>query len=162
MSAIILFTLLGLLLGILLVLAEKRFAVEVDATALRIAELLPGGQCGQCGQAGCGQAAEAMARGELGPDCCPPGGAGVAQEIAAILGVSASGNSAAPQLAVIDDSRCNGCTRCLRACPFDAIVGASRCAHGVLAALCTGCRICVATCPNSCLTLAPRHGPNAA
>lgn len=156
MIAVIFFGGLGALLGVLLVLAEKKFAVEVDATALRIAELLPGGQCGQCGQAGCGQAAEAMARGELGPDCCPPGGAGVAAEIASILGVSCGSGSGPAQLAVIDDQRCNGCTRCLRACPFDAIVGASRCAHGVLAALCTGCRICVATCPNDCLTMTPR------
>jgi electron transport complex protein RnfB len=59
---------------------------------------------------------------------------------------------AAP-VAVIDETTCIGCTLCIEACPVDAIVGAARLMHTVIAAECTGCRLCVPPCPVDCITM---------
>lgn len=156
MIAMLTFFLLGGTLGTLLVMAEKRFAIEDDGSAA-IAEMLPGGQCGQCGYAGCAQAAAAMVKGEAAPDCCPPGGDALARQIAEKLGVTLAASGPRELLfAAVDESSCTGCTRCLRACPFDAIVGANKCAHTVLQALCTGCQLCANTCPQQAISLSPR------
>lgn len=57
------------------------------------------------------------------------------------------------RLAQIDESRCIGCTLCIAACPVDAIIGAPKRMHTVLAAWCTGCELCVAPCPVDCIDL---------
>jgi electron transport complex protein RnfB len=59
---------------------------------------------------------------------------------------------AAP-VAVIDEETCIGCTLCIEACPVDAIVGAARLMHTVIAAECTGCRLCVPPCPVDCIAM---------
>ena len=58
-------------------------------------------------------------------------------------------------MAVIDEAACIGCTKCIAACPVDAIVGASKLMHTVLAAWCTGCELCVPPCPVDCIALVP-------
>jgi len=58
-------------------------------------------------------------------------------------------------LAVIDEPNCIGCTKCIQACPVDAIVGATRAMHTVISDLCTGCNLCVAPCPTQCIDLRP-------
>ena len=58
-------------------------------------------------------------------------------------------------MAIIDESRCIGCTLCIEACPVDAIVGASKQMHTVLAHACTGCELCIAPCPVDCIDLQP-------
>ena len=58
-------------------------------------------------------------------------------------------------IAVIDETRCIGCTKCIQACPFDAILGAPKCLHTVLQDECTGCNLCVNPCPVDCITLVP-------
>ncbi len=58
-------------------------------------------------------------------------------------------------LAVIDEANCIGCTKCIQACPVDAIVGATRAMHTVMSDLCTGCNLCVAPCPTQCIDLRP-------
>lgn len=146
---------LGGLFGLLLGWSSEKFKVESDPKVDEIDAILPGGQCGQCGVPGCRQAAEGMVSGELDPNCCPPGGAALATEIARILGVVLieDEDAALPVIAYIDESKCNGCTRCYKACPFDAIVGANRQIHTVLANICTGCRLCEKSCTQNCLTM---------
>ena len=66
-----------------------------------------------------------------------------------------NGLEAAPMVAIIDEERCIGCTKCLPPCPVDAIVGAPRRMHTVIAELCTGCELCIAPCPVDCIVMIP-------
>ena len=127
----------------------------------RLDRLLPQTQCGQCGFAGCRPYADAMARGQAGPDRCPPGGDAGAQALAIVLGVAplpydrGRGTCKPPQVAVVVEADCIGCTKCVQACPVDAIVGASKLMHAVIEPLCTGCELCVPACPVDCIELVP-------
>ena len=127
--------------------------------AARIDALLPQTQCTQCGYAGCRPYAEAIAAGEADIDRCPPGGDEGVARLAALLGRApkpldpAYGTYRAPQVAVIDEPACIGCTKCIQACPVDAIVGASKLMHTVIASWCTGCELCLPPCPVDCIDL---------
>ena len=152
--AIMVFIALGAILGAGLGYASQVLKVAGNPLVDEIEQLMPGGQCGQCGEAGCRQAAEAMVRGELAPSSCPPGGGGLAIAIADILGVSLEASDEDIQwVAHIDEAKCSGCTRCYKACPFDAIVGSSKQMHTVLQDVCTGCRLCEAACSQNCLSM---------
>lgn len=123
--------------------------------------VLPQTQCGRCGYAGCRPYAEAVARGEADINRCAPGGMEGVRALARLTGRPARsldpacGAESPPQVAVIDEDACIGCTKCIQACPVDAIVGASRLMHTVVADLCTGCALCVAPCPVDCITMVP-------
>lgn len=67
--------------------------------------------------------------------------------------VQPPGLTLAPARAVIDEARCIGCTLCIRACPVDAIVGAAKLMHTVIAAACTGCELCLPPCPVDCIEM---------
>ena len=127
----------------------------------RIDALLPQTQCTQCGYAGCRPYAEAIAAGTADIDQCPPGGDEGVARLARFLGRDAKplnpahGVYRAPQVAVIDEAACIGCTKCIQACPVDAIVGASKLMHTVIAAWCTGCELCLPPCPVDCIALEP-------
>ena len=125
----------------------------------RLDALLPQTQCRQCGYAACRPYAEAMAAGDAGPNQCPPGGNDGARALSALLGAPYApvdprfGASKPPAVAVIDEARCIGCTLCIKACPVDAIVGASKFMHTVIAATCTGCELCLPPCPVDCIVM---------
>ena len=63
-----------------------------------------------------------------------------------------------PGVALIDESRCIGCTLCIDACPVDAIVGAAQLMHTVVEPWCIGCKLCVPPCPVDCIAMVPRAG----
>ena len=129
--------------------------------AQRIDALLPQTQCTKCGYEGCRPYAEAVAAGVAEIDRCPPGGDEGVALLAALLGRPARpldpavGPHRPPQVAVIDEPACIGCTKCIQACPVDAIVGASRLMHTVIAEWCTGCELCLPPCPVDCIVLRP-------
>ncbi|SMG46324.1 electron transport complex subunit RsxB [Paraburkholderia susongensis] len=137
---------------------------DVKTLADRIEDLLPQTQCTKCGYPACRPYAEAIASGEAGYNQCPPGGAEGIARIAALLGKpvialsSANGVERARPLAVIDEQLCIGCTLCMQACPVDAIVGAPKQMHTVIAGLCTGCDLCVPPCPVDCIAMLPVTG----
>jgi Na+-translocating ferredoxin:NAD+ oxidoreductase subunit B len=130
----------------------------------RIEDLLPQTQCTKCGYAGCRPYAEAVASGAAGYNQCPPGGADGIARLAALLGKPviplnpANGVERPRPVAVIDESLCIGCTLCMQACPVDAIVGAPKVMHTVVAERCTGCDLCVAPCPVDCIAMVPVTG----
>lgn len=123
--------------------------------------LLPQTQCRQCGYAACLPYAEAMASGTAGANQCPPGGNDGARALAALLGLPYApvdarfGRHKPPAAALIDESRCIGCTLCIKACPVDAIVGAAKLMHTVINAACTGCELCLPPCPVDCIVMTP-------
>ncbi|EOW6511163.1 electron transport complex subunit RsxB [Cronobacter malonaticus] len=160
--AVIALTLLALLFGMLLGYASRRFAAEEDPVVDQVDELLPQSQCGQCGYPGCRPYAEAVANNGEQINRCVPGGEPVMQKIATLLNVEPQpldGDAATAEpvrmLAVIDEPNCIGCTKCIQACPVDAIVGATRVMHTVMSDLCTGCNLCVDPCPTQCIELRP-------
>ncbi len=127
--------------------------------AERVDALLPQTQCTRCGYPGCRPYADALAAGAAGPDQCPPGGDATAAALAVLLGQPilpvnpVHGTEAPARVAVIDESVCIGCAKCLPACPVDAIVGARRQLHTVIAADCSGCDLCLPPCPVDCITM---------
>lgn len=125
--------------------------------AEQINQLLPQTQCRECGFSGCLPYAQALAQGETTTNLCSAGGETVAQDLADLLGVAYQSpvKIQAKVLAWIDETVCIGCTACIRACPVDAIMGASKYMHTVLADECTGCGLCVAPCPVDCIHLQP-------
>ena len=130
--------------------------------AARIDALLPQTQCTRCGFDGCRPYAEAIASGSADIDQCPPGGEAGITALARLLARAAKplneaahGAYRAPQVAVVDEDICIGCTKCIQACPVDAIVGASKRMHTVIESWCTGCELCIPPCPVDCITLMP-------
>jgi electron transport complex protein RnfB len=123
--------------------------------------LLPQTQCTRCGYAGCRPYAQALAGGQAELNQCPPGGAALIAALAALLGRPAlplnpqHGTESPPRLAWIDPEACIGCARCLPPCPVDAILGASRQLHSVIASWCTGCELCLPACPVDCIHMLP-------
>lgn len=125
----------------------------------RIDALLPQTQCGKCGHPGCKPYAEGIAQGEP-INKCPPGGRETIAALAdlmkvPVLELDTSRGSAPAQIAFIREAECIGCTKCIQACPVDAIVGAAKLMHTVLVDECTGCDLCVAPCPVDCIEMRP-------
>jgi len=159
-TALIVMALGAVVLGGALGYASLKFRVEGDPLVEKIDAILPQTQCGQCGFPGCRPYAEAIAKGQADINCCPPGGEEGIKKLADLLGrefkpLSAEHGVEKPRsTAVIDESTCIGCTLCMQACPVDAIVGAAKQMHTVVAARCTGCELCLPPCPVDCIRLA--------
>ena len=139
-------------------------ARPTPSLADRLDAALPQTQCTRCGYPDCRGYADAMAAGEADINRCPPGGAEGILRLAAISGRpvlpldAGRGVEGPRQLAVIDEAWCIGCTLCIKACPVDCIVGASKLMHTVIDPLCTGCELCIPVCPVDCISLVPVTG----
>lgn len=130
------------------------------ATVNEIDDLLPQTQCGECGYSGCRPYAQALVQGVAPIDRCPPGGVNTLKALGERLNIDVQDDWAAmetktraPSVATIRESECIGCTKCIQACPVDAIVGSSKLMHSVIAHECTGCGLCVEPCPVDCIDM---------
>lgn len=136
-------------------LKEQRFLVD------RINNILPQTQCGRCGHPGCRPYARAIAAGEA-INRCPPGGDDAIARLSALLNEEkvaldpGHGTASKNQVAVIREAECIGCTKCIVACPVDAIIGAAKQMHTVIEDECTGCDLCIDPCPVDCIDLVMR------
>ncbi len=152
---------LALALGAALGAASVIFRTQGDPLVDKIDAILPQTQCGQCGFPGCKPYATAIAGGEADINQCPPGGDEGVRKLADLLGrefkpLNAEHGVEKPKsVAFIDEATCIGCTLCIQACPVDAIVGAAKQMHTIVAGLCTGCELCIAPCPADCITMEP-------
>ena len=150
---------LAAVFGALLGFAAEQFKTEGNPIADEINNILPQTQCGQCGYPGCRPYAEAIANGEA-INKCPPGGEAGIQALADLLDVEVipldeehGEEKLGPAVAFIREDECIGCTKCIQACPVDAILGAAKQMHTVISSECTGCDLCVEPCPVDCIDM---------
>ena len=135
--AVLVLLALAVVFGGLLGFAAERFRVEGNPLVEQIDSMLPQTQCGQCGYPGCRPYAEAIAAGDE-INKCPPGGQDTINALAELLDVEAPaldaehGVEKPPMVAVIREEECIGCTKCIQACPVDAILGAAKQMHTVI------------------------------
>jgi len=157
--AVLAIVILAGVFGAILGFASIRFKVESNPIVDQIDEILPQTQCGQCGYPGCRPYAEAIANGDA-INKCPPGGQATIEKLANLMGVEAEEPAHDPEksikkVAFIHEDMCIGCTKCIQACPVDAIVGGTKALHTVIKDECTGCDLCVAPCPTDCIEMIP-------
>ncbi|MBV7317446.1 electron transport complex subunit RsxB [Shewanella sp. NIFS-20-20] len=158
-TAVILLTLLAIIFGLILGFASQKFKVEGNPIVDELEANLPQTQCGQCGYPGCRPYAEAIANGEK-VNRCPPGGTATMEKLASLMGVEPEpldgiADEPIKKVAFIREQECIGCTKCIQACPVDAIIGSGKLMHTVLAKDCTGCDLCVDPCPVDCIDMIP-------
>lgn len=126
---------------------------EIDA-------LLPQTQCGLCSYGGCKPYAEALLHQNEKPNRCPPGGKNTLIALGNLLQLDInpylqSIPEKTPVTATIREAECIGCTKCIQACPVDAIIGTAKQMHSILTDECTGCGLCVEPCPVDCIDITP-------
>jgi electron transport complex protein RnfB len=149
-------TIFGLILGF----SSIKFHVAGNPIVDQIDAILPQTQCGQCGHPGCRPYAESIANGEA-INKCPPGGQTTIEELASLLDLEVleldgeHDENPVKTVAYIREDECIGCTKCIQACPVDAILGAAKQMHTVIVDECTGCDLCVAPCPVDCIDMLP-------
>ncbi len=151
---------LAITFGAILGFASVHFKVEGNPLVEQIDAILPQTQCGQCGYPGCRPYAEAIANGD-DINKCPPGGETTIASLADLLDVEPipldeeHGETQGKRVAYIREDECIGCTKCIQACPVDAILGAAKQMHTVIVDECTGCDLCVEPCPVDCIDMVP-------
>lgn len=160
-AAIVAIVSMSILFGAVLGFAAVRYKVEGNPIVDQIDYILPQTQCGQCGYPGCRPYAQAIVEGDA-INKCPPGGQATIEALADLLDVAApqldaahGEESAVKKVAFIREAECIGCTKCIQACPVDAILGAAKYMHTVIADECTGCDLCVEPCPVDCIDMIP-------
>ena len=144
-------------------LASKRSTRDLHEQLIdSVNAVLPQTQCGRCTFNGCKPYAAALVDGRADINHCPPGGDATARALSRLLDkpykpVDPTFGTTPSQALVawIDEATCIGCTKCIQACPVDAIVGASKFMHTVIADQCTGCELCIPPCPVDCIDLRP-------
>ncbi len=152
---------LALMMGGVVGWSARRFKGVGATLTEKINAILPQTQCGQCGYTGCKPYAAAIAAGDADINQCPPGGDRGIKKLAGLLGIDTKplntfhGIPKANSVAMIDEPICIGCTLCIQACPVDAIVGAAKQMHTVIANECTGCELCLPPCPVDCIVMVP-------
>lgn len=157
---------LALFFGGLIVWVAKKFKVEGNPIVEQINAILPQTQCGQCNYPGCKPYAEAIAKGDAPINQCPPGGEEGIKKLAELLDVEVlelnpeNGEVSEDTVVVIIEEDCIGCTKCIQVCPVDAIVGAAKLMHTVIATECTGCDLCIPACPVDCIEVVPAPLPS--
>ena len=126
----------------------------------QIDALLPQTQCGECGFAGCLPYAEALASGQATINLCPPGGLSTLKALGTLLAKNPQpyltevvDKTRLPSIAKVREADCIGCTKCIQACPVDAIIGSAKQMHAVITLDCTGCGLCVPACPVDCIDM---------
>ena len=133
--------------------------MSAETLVQRIDAVLPQTQCQRCGYADCYAYAQALAENSADLNQCPPGGDDTITALAQLLQRAAKplnpthGVYALRTVAVIDEAVCIGCTRCILVCPVDAILGATKLMHSVIASECTGCELCIPPCPVDCIVM---------
>lgn len=133
-----------------------------EVTPEQIDDLLPQTQCGLCGYGGCMPYAEAIIFEKAAINLCPPGGVKTLRALGELVQhnpepyLQEMEEKAKPRLlALIREAECIGCTKCIQACPVDAILGSAKHMHTVISDECTGCELCVAPCPVDCIDMLP-------
>jgi electron transport complex protein RnfB len=126
---------------------------KVDA----IDRLLPQTQCGDCGFNGCLPYAEAISTNKTDINRCLPGGDETVKDLAKLLNQKIKPlyktSKDSNVVALIDETVCIGCVKCINACPVDAIIGAPKQMHSIINQYCTGCELCIAPCPVDCISM---------
>lgn len=160
-SALIALVSLSCAFGAILGFAAIRYKVEGNPIVNQIDNILPQTQCGQCGYPGCRPYAQAIVDGDA-INKCPPGGQTTINALADLLDVEAPSldeehgiEPDVKKVAFIREDECIGCTKCILACPVDAILGAAKQMHTVIIDECTGCDLCVEPCPVDCIDMVP-------
>jgi electron transport complex protein RnfB len=142
------------------VISDKSIRSPTLSLIDTINALLPQTQCTRCGHQGCKPYAQAIVEGDA-INKCPPGGALTIQALSGLLGTEAlaldpfHGTEGPRKVAVIREAECIGCTKCIQACPVDAILGGGKLMHTVIESECTGCDLCVEPCPVDCIDMVP-------
>ncbi|WP_201594310.1 RnfABCDGE type electron transport complex subunit B [Psychrobacter vallis] len=143
---------------------------DIQAKISRIDACLPQTQCGLCEHPdGCLPYAAAIVLDSEPYNKCVPGGQPVTDAIAQIIepntnkiilkaapsqwSTDISSGRPTEVRAIIREDDCIGCTKCIPACPVDAIVGTGKHMHTIFTDLCTGCELCIAPCPVDCIDL---------
>jgi len=160
LTAILILLALAAVFGVILGFAAVKFKVDEDPVVDQINNILPQTQCGQCSYPGCRPYAEAIANGDE-INKCPPGGEATIHALSELLGRDfvaldeEHGEEKGKRVALIREDECIGCTKCIQACPMDAILGAGRKMKTVIAVECTGCDLCIEPCPVDCIDMVP-------
>lgn len=136
-----------------MLMLTKEFLIE------QIDSVLPQTQCTRCGYPSCKEYAKALANNEAEINQCPPGGNEGIRKLSHLLNKPVmplnpeNGKIKHPEVAIIDEEACIGCTLCIKACPVDAILGSNKMMHTVIEAECTGCDLCISVCPVDCISM---------
>ncbi len=130
-----------------------------DVLSEKIEALLPQTQCEKCGFKGCNPYAKALAENQAEINLCQPGGEITMRALAKLLHKpeqplpEEAAHAQIAKTAVVQEEACIGCTKCIKACPVDAIIGTSKKLHVVISDFCTSCELCLPVCPVDCIDM---------